>query len=93
MRIVRSTVDDKTGVNVPSIRQLTDVLREIEAIDRSTINAWEDAEFGKAVRATERKKLIMTPMWTEACVIFPLVVVENSAPLGGVLLAVLLEHP
>jgi hypothetical protein len=30
-------------------------------------NAWEDVEFVMAVKMTGRKKLIMTALWTEAC--------------------------
>jgi nicotinamidase-related amidase len=47
------------------------VLNEVQTYDRSTINAWEDVEFRKAVEATGRKKLIMTALWTEACLTFP----------------------
>ncbi len=67
--IVLSTVNAKTGA--PTIHQLQDVLGGIEVFDRTTINAWEDVEFVKAVKATGRKKLIMTALWTEACLTFP----------------------
>ena len=43
----------------------------MEALDRTTINAWEDAEFVNAVKATGRKKLLMAALWTEACLTFP----------------------
>jgi nicotinamidase-related amidase len=69
--IVLSTVNVKTGANQPTIHQLADVLDGIEAIDRTTINAWEDVEFVDAVKATGRKKLLMTALWTEACLTFP----------------------
>ena len=69
--IVLSTVNVKTGANAPTIHQLTEVLGEIETFDRTTINAWEDQEFVSAVEATGRKKLIMTALWTEACLSFP----------------------
>src|SRR2546429_6753656 len=69
--IVLSTVNVKTGVNEPTIPQLQEVLVGIEPLDRTTINAWEDAEFTEAVKATSRKKLIMTALWTEACLSFP----------------------
>jgi nicotinamidase-related amidase len=69
--IVLSTVNVKTGANQPTIHQLADVLDGIEAIDRTTINAWEDVEFVDAVKATGRKKLLMTALWTEACHTFP----------------------
>ncbi len=69
--VVLSTVNVKTGANQPTIHQLADVLEGIEAIDRTTINAWEDVEFVEAVKATGRKKLLMTALWTEACLTFP----------------------
>ena len=47
------------------------MLARINAFDRTTINAWEDEEFVAAVKATSRKKLIMTALWTEACLTFP----------------------
>ena len=69
--VVLSTVNVKTGANQPTIHQLADVLDGIEAIDRTTINAWEDVEFVDAVKETGRKKLLMTALWTEACLTFP----------------------
>jgi hypothetical protein len=47
------------------------VLPGVESYDRTTINAWEDEEFLRAVKATGRKKLIMAALWTEACLAFP----------------------
>jgi nicotinamidase-related amidase len=69
--IVLSTVNVKTGRNQPTISRLAEVLTDITAIDRTSINAWEDREFVEAVKATGRKKLIMTALWTEACLTFP----------------------
>jgi nicotinamidase-related amidase len=69
--IIHSTVNVKTGLNKPPIPQLRKVLGDIETFDRTTINAWEDVEFVRTVTATGRKKLIMTALWTEACLTFP----------------------
>jgi nicotinamidase-related amidase len=69
--IVHSTVNVKTGLNKPPIPQVQHVLKDIPTIDRTSINAWEDVEFRQAVEATGRKKLIMTALWTEACLTFP----------------------
>jgi nicotinamidase-related amidase len=69
--IVHSTVNVQTGINKPPIGPLRKLLDKIPAYDRTTINAWEDIEFRKAVAATGRKKLIMTALWTEACLTFP----------------------
>ena len=69
--IVHSTVNVKTGINKPPIAPLRKLLDKVPAYDRTSINAWEDIEFRKAVEATGRKKLIMTALWTEACLTFP----------------------
>ncbi|MDV3435478.1 hydrolase [Stenotrophomonas sp. C2852] len=69
--IVHSTVNVKTGLNKPPIPQLRKVLGDYPTYDRTTINSWEDVEFRKAVEATGRRKLIMTALWTEACLTFP----------------------
>ncbi len=69
--IIHSTVNVKTGLNKPPISQLRKVLDKFPTYDRTTINSWEDVEFRKAVEATGRKKLIMTALWTEACLTFP----------------------
>ncbi|MGW0061102.1 hydrolase [Streptosporangium sandarakinum] len=69
--IVHSTVNVQTGLNKPPIPQLRQVLSDLPAYDRTSINAWEDREFVEAVKATGRKKLVMTALWTEACLTFP----------------------
>lgn len=69
--MVVSTVNVKTGMNKPMIPELQTVLPGVEPLDRTTINAWEDTEFNKAVKATGRKKLIIAALWTEACLTFP----------------------
>src|SRR5437868_6195236 len=69
--IILSTVNVATGKNKPTVQPLLDALGNIEAYDRTTINAWEDVEFRAAVEATTRRKLIMAALWTEACLTFP----------------------
>ncbi len=69
--IVLSTVNVKTGRNQPTIRQITEVLSGTEAIDRTSINAWEDEDFVRAVKETGRRKLIMAALWTEVCLVHP----------------------
>jgi nicotinamidase-related amidase len=69
--VVLSTVNVKSGQNQPTIAALEAVLPHVDALDRTTINAWEDVEFQKAVKATRRMKLVMTALWTEACLTFP----------------------
>lgn len=69
--IIHSTVNVKSGLNKPPINQLRKVLKDYPTYDRTSINSWEDIEFKKAVEDTGRKKLIMTALWTEACLTFP----------------------
>lgn len=69
--IIHSTVNVATGRNKPPIRELQDVLGHLPTYDRTSINSWEDTEFKQAVKAIGRRKLIMTALWTEACLTFP----------------------
>jgi nicotinamidase-related amidase len=69
--IVLSTVNVNTGAGKPTIQPLLDEIGDAQAIDRSTINSWEDIEFRRAVEATDRRKLIIAALWTEACLLFP----------------------
>jgi nicotinamidase-related amidase len=63
--VVLSTVNGQRG---DTIRLLREALGpDVHPIDRTSINSWEDADFVKAVKATGRKKLIMTALWTEVC--------------------------
>jgi nicotinamidase-related amidase len=69
--IVHSTVNVQSGINKPPIAPLRELLAGVPVYDRTTINAWEDVEFREAVETTGRRKLIMTALWTEACLTFP----------------------
>jgi nicotinamidase-related amidase len=68
---VIATVNVATGRNQPTIHQISEIFPDIVPIDRTSINAWEDADFVAAVRAAGRKKLIMTALWTEVCLVHP----------------------
>jgi nicotinamidase-related amidase len=69
--IIHSTVNVGTGRNKPPIQELQDAIGDLPTYDRTSINAWEDTEFKQAVKALGRRKLIMTALWTEACLTFP----------------------
>jgi nicotinamidase-related amidase len=53
------------------ISELRDVLPAAQVIDRTTLNAWEDANFKKAVQNTGRREIILAGLWTEICVTLP----------------------
>ena len=69
--IVLSTVNVSSGRNEPMIHQIMDVVSDVKPVDRTSINAWEDEDFVKAVKATGRKKLIFAALWTEVCLVHP----------------------
>lgn len=51
--------------------QLLDVYPGQEVVERTSMNAWDDAGFRKAVDATGRKNILLTGLWTEVCVTWP----------------------
>ena len=68
--VVLSTVNAANGQG-NTLPEIKAALPDTPEIDRTTMNAWEDVEFRRAVEATGRKKLIMTALWTEICLAFP----------------------
>lgn len=51
--------------------QLLDVFPGQEVIERSSMNAWDEEPFRKAIEATGKKNIILTGLWTEVCVTWP----------------------
>ncbi len=68
--VVLSTVA-KDSFSGPFMPEVTDLFPNVAVVDRSSINAWLDSKFRKAVEATGRKRIILAGLWTEACVMFP----------------------
>jgi hypothetical protein len=60
------------------VPELAHLLGNSPPIDRTTTNAWEDAEFLAAVRATGRCKLILCALRTEICMAFPAVELQRD---------------
>jgi len=69
--IVHSTVNVSSGRQKPTVPELAELLGDSPPIDRTTLNAWEDADFLAAVRDTRGRKLILCALWTEICMAFP----------------------
>lgn len=51
--------------------QLLDVFPGQPVIERTSMNSWDDAGFRDAIKATGRKNILMTGLWTEVCVTWP----------------------
>lgn len=73
MPVILSTVGVEMGVNQPTRQSILDELPGTQVIDRSSMNAWEDAAFLAAVKKTNRKRLIFGALYTEICLAFPVV--------------------
>ena len=62
--IVHATVTVSCGRSKPSAPARADLLEESPTLDRSTLNAWEDAD----VLAAGRRKLVLCALRTEMCI-------------------------
>jgi nicotinamidase-related amidase len=74
---ILSTVAAKSfsGDMLPEVQS---VFPDFAPIDRTSMNAWEDANFRKAIEGTGKKKVVIAGLWTEACVSFPTVQMINE---------------
>lgn len=73
MPLVLSTVGVKYGINGPTHASILSELPGVEAIDRTSMNAFEDRAFSDAVKKTGRKRLIFGGLHTEICLTFAVV--------------------
>jgi nicotinamidase-related amidase len=51
--------------------QLLDVFPGQPVIERTSMNSWDDQGFRDAIKATGRKNILLTGLWTEVCVTWP----------------------
>jgi nicotinamidase-related amidase len=76
--VVVSTSASKvySGPLLPSVQA---VLPEVKAIERRSMNAWEDETVHSSILSTGRKRLLVAGLLTEACVSFPVLsALENG---------------
>jgi nicotinamidase-related amidase len=66
--IVTTTTEQMWG---PMIPELDAALPGVKRIERTTVNAWDERRIVDAVKATGRKKLILTGISTDVCLAFP----------------------
>src|SRR6476646_4894813 len=55
----------------PTFPELVDALPEVEIIDRSSVNAFDDPRVAGAIEATGRRKLTFAGLSFEVCAAFP----------------------
>src|SRR5713226_2687380 len=55
----------------PTLPELTEALPEVENIERSVVNAWDEPRVREAVTRTGRQKLLIGGITTHVCLAFP----------------------
>lgn len=55
----------------PVFPELQAVFPDQKPIDRTTMNTWEDQRVVDEVKKTGRKKIVMAALWTEVCLVEP----------------------
>jgi nicotinamidase-related amidase len=69
---VITTASEPNGPNGPLMPEIHQFAPHSQYIGRKgEVNAWDNDDFVKAVRATGKKTLIMAGVWTSVCVMFP----------------------
>jgi nicotinamidase-related amidase len=69
---VITTASEPNGPNGPLMPEIHQFAPHAVYVGRKgEVNAWDNADFVNAVRATGRKTLIMAGVWTSVCVMFP----------------------
>jgi len=69
---VITTASEPNGPNGPLMPEIHQFAPHAVFVPRKgEVNAWDNADFVRAVRATGRKTLILAGVWTSVCVMFP----------------------
>jgi nicotinamidase-related amidase len=69
---VITTASEPNGPNGPLMPEIHQSAPHAVYVPRKgEVNAWDNEDFVKTVRATGRKTLIMAGVWTSVCVMFP----------------------
>lgn len=67
---ILTTVAEKS-FSGPIFPEVQAVFPNQKPIDRTTMNTWEDQRVVEAVKKTGRKKIVMASLWTEVCLLEP----------------------
>lgn len=67
---ILTTVEEKS-FSGPMFPQIMDVFPGEKALDRSSMNLWDDQNVRNAVEKIGRKKLLLAGLWTETCIVLP----------------------
>jgi nicotinamidase-related amidase len=73
---ILTTVLEERGGHI--IKGLQNVFPEQKPINRTFINAWQDARLVDVVKKTGRKKLVIAALWTEVCLAMPAIQAQGE---------------
>src|SRR4029453_16122697 len=69
---VLTTASEPNGPNGPLMPEIHESAPHAVFVPRKgEVNAWDNEDFVRTVRETDRKTLIMAGVWTSVCVMFP----------------------
>lgn len=66
--VVETTIGVDLGANKPTVDPIKQFIKkDVENIDRISLNAWQNRAVVEAVKASGRKKVLITGLWTSGC--------------------------
>ncbi len=67
---ILTTVAEKT-FSGPIFSEITEAFPGEAAIDRTSMNAWEDPHIPERVNATGKPRIVFAGLWTSVCIVMP----------------------
>ncbi|MGH1363995.1 MAG: isochorismatase family protein [Calditrichia bacterium] len=66
--VIETTIGVKMAGSTPTVESVKTLInRDVENIDRVSLNAWQNKALVAAVRKTGRTKILITGLWTSGC--------------------------
>jgi nicotinamidase-related amidase len=76
--VILSTIGVKLRGDHPTLPSIRAELADQPELDRNTMNAWEDESILNAVAKTGRRRLIFAGLWTEVCLLYPVLHAQHE---------------
>lgn len=67
---ILTTVAEKT-FSGPIFAEIAEAFPGVEAIDRTSMNTWEDPRVAERVNAIGKGRIVFAGLWTSVCIVFP----------------------
>lgn len=70
VQTILTTVAEKT-FSGPLFDEITEALPDIVALDRTTMNTWEDSKVIREINRLGKRKVVLAGLWTSVCIVGP----------------------